>query len=203
MRNDRRVRHHEDSIVLSVLISLQGLAYMFCRGCNQELSELAFRPTSRKRWFRGKTKSGTCRKCLRKQALVTLENYKKHIAQCSSGKKIAKMQKRIDRLEYQLFTRPRLLSAKRRARQLEARPPWVEAHLFRPIYEECVRKSRETGIEHHVDHIVPLQGKNVCGLDVPWNLQILKASENCAKSNLFGEELAQKEFHKPWGGHFA
>lgn len=80
-------------------------------------------------------------------------------------------------------------NAKRRSKKLQATPPWLtNEHLsaIRMYYTESKALEKATGIKHHVDHIVPLQGNNVCGLHVPWNLQVLPSDINLAKSNKHG-----------------
>jgi hypothetical protein len=75
---------------------------------------------------------------------------------------------------------------KRRMIESQAVPNWLnETDLFniRLIYLKRDFISEVTGIPHHVDHIHPLKNKYLCGLHVPWNLQILSASDNLKKSN--------------------
>lgn len=55
------------------------------------------------------------------------------------------------------------------------------------IYSECheLRKLRNkiTGFEWHVDHIIPLKGKEVCGLHIWSNFQVVPKVVNLKKGN--------------------
>jgi len=77
-------------------------------------------------------------------------------------------------------------AAKRRSQKLKATPKWLtEAHFkyISDLYTHAKDCELVSGEKYHVDHIIPLQGKDVCGLHVPWNLQVLPADINISKSN--------------------
>jgi len=63
-------------------------------------------------------------------------------------------------------------------------PPWVDKDALQAIYGNCPKG-------HEVDHIIPIKGvidgRRVCGLHVPWNLQYLTQSQNRKKKNRISE----------------
>ena len=81
---------------------------------------------------------------------------------------------------------------RREAAKLKRAPKWLTSEHRAEInnmYWLAADLQKVSGEKYHVDHIVPLQGKNVSGLHVPWNLQILPADMNCKKSNTFEGEI--------------
>lgn len=78
--------------------------------------------------------------------------------------------------------------AGRRARKYNATPAWLTTEHKKQIEEMylCAKLLFEiTGVKHQVDHVIPLKHPAVSGLHVPWNLQILTATQNQAKNNKF------------------
>lgn len=113
-------------------------------------------------------------KNLEKIKAKSREYYKENRAKCLKNKKEYNKKNREERTA---------LNAKRRANKYNATPKWSEKSKIRKLYKKAKWLSKLTGLTYHVDHVIPLQGKNVCGLHVWNNLQILEESLNCKKGN--------------------
>ena len=67
-----------------------------------------------------------------------------------------------------------------KAEKLKRMPSWADREAIKEFYRNC-----PSG--YHVDHVIPLRGRNVSGLHIVENLQYLLAKENMSKGNKFGE----------------
>lgn len=95
------------------------------------------------------------------------------------------------------------LGLQRQAAQLQATPHWADPKKIDAIYAEAARLTKETGIPHHVDHMVPIQGpvakygpfrgmRLVYGLHCEANLQILPGAENMSKGNRYWPDMPEE-----------
>lgn len=83
----------------------------------------------------------------------------------------------------------RARTAIRNAVKRKATPAWANVSKIDAFYFAADFLSMVTGEWYHVDHIVPLQSKIVCGMHCEENLQILPASENIAKGNRYWPDM--------------
>jgi hypothetical protein len=140
--------------------------YKICSKCKEEklFSEFS-KDKSRKDGFDSRCKS--CVKEYQKDSKDDLRDYHKEYREINRSKRAA-------------------WDAKRRATKLQATPVWLTSCHLKEIenfYKQAQYLQQQTGQKYHVDHIIPLQGREVCGLHVPWNLQVVLAKENLSKSN--------------------
>jgi hypothetical protein len=80
------------------------------------------------------------------------------------------------------------INARYRSRKKRSMPSWLteeQKEQIVSVYAHARDCELVSGESYHVDHIVPLQGKDICGLHVPWNLQVLPADVNISKSNKY------------------
>lgn len=119
--------------------------------------------------------------------------YKTPYSHCNACKRTANRKQEHTPTGKATKKRNRVLRDKRNK---QATPSWLTPEQKQQIADtyEHMRDCRAvTGEDYHVDHIVPLRGESVCGLHVPWNLQVIPAHVNISKSNSVEET--------PYGPH--
>ena len=168
-----------------------------CSLCHLELEEYFFHKKS-------SSKDGLypyCKKCVKSKNLIHYSENK------DSHKVLTYSWREKNKDKHCLYTEnwrksnPHKHSAKqarRRATQLNATPKWANKNLIDKIYHLASNKKVITGIDWEVDHIVPLQGKDVCGLHVEYNLQIIQSSDNRKKSNKFNSNNLKLTYMKEY-----
>lgn len=151
-------------------ISLVGIDMKVCSGCKKEKSRDSF-------YKKSSTKCGLTSACK-----VCISPRQKEYDSREDNKLLAAKRQRDNRDK--INTRRRATNrnpeaAKRRASKLNATPSWADQDIIKEFYQEAAYH------QGHIDHIVPLQHKLVCGLHVEHNLQLLSPTENFSKSNNF------------------
>jgi hypothetical protein len=129
-------------------------------------------------------------KCLKKSKLYSEQN-KEKVALLSSQWVEANREKSREAKKRYFKKNPhkwKVYCANRRAAKLKRTPSWLtpdDKWMIDEIYEFAERRTSITGIKWEVDHIIPLQGKNVSGFHVPMNLQVVPQKYNRSKGNFF------------------
>ena len=75
------------------------------------------------------------------------------------------------------------------ARKAQAMPSWANEFFIEEAYHLAQLRSSMFGFPWHVDHVVPLTSKLVCGLHTETNLQVIPGVENLSKNNRYWPDM--------------
>lgn len=103
-----------------------------------------------------------------------------------TGRDVLNQRAREDRKRYP--ARSAAYGTAKRARKLQRYVAWADPVAIAKVYDEAARLTKATGVLHHVDHEIPLQGQLVSGLHVHQNLRPMVAVDNMRKGNRFSIE---------------
>lgn len=78
---------------------------------------------------------------------------------------------------------------RRRAAKVQATPAWANDFILKEAYHLAKLRSLVFGFKWHVDHIVPLKSKIVCGLHCEANLRVIPGAANIAKGNRYWPDM--------------
>lgn len=81
-----------------------------------------------------------------------------------------------------------MLKGANRAKRIQRFVEWdkeLTELVVLEAYDLCERREQLTGQKWHVDHVIPLCGKNVSGLHVWNNLAVIPAAVNLSKNNKY------------------
>lgn len=130
----------------------------------------------------------------RRRALQNEYDQKRKLRKRQAAKKYYQSRKEIISLRQQAnpnFCRARRAASRQYRSALRKGMVWRDQidiqNRIDHIYEEAKRLRRE-GHDMVVDHIIPISNDLVCGLHVPWNMQILTRVENSKKNNRFNPD---------------
>ena len=117
---------------------------------------------------------------------------------------IVKKNQREHRRKYREEKRERVNENASKRRVLKMRTSKFEINNYGNIlklFKLSNKKTKETGRDYHVDHIVPLQGRLVSGFHVSGNLRVVLADTNLSKNNHYiarDESLIERRMIKTW-----
>lgn len=145
------------------------------------------KPCKRGHFSKRYTDKGTCCECM---ALDFAAKKESRLSQMRSNYEAKKSQyaERMSLWRSDNKHKQAAYSARKRSEMLLRTPKWLDANAQEKIeeyYFTAHMLGMHTGEHYHVDHIVPLRGKLVSGLHVPWNLQVLTKIDNQRKKNKF------------------
>ena len=171
-----------------------------CPHCNQEKPLKAFyRSSTHKSGYASwcivceKERNATKNKLNRERRLTTTKAWRDNNKEKSNAAIAAWRQANAERyaqyfVDYRENNRAKVNAKwmKRYTNKKHRTPAWLTAEHHKQIEMEYALAEWCTSVmgeQYQVDHIIPLQGKTVSGLHVPWNLQVITAKENRSKSN--------------------